>query len=169
MEPVEVAGVAPVEAPPNNVGFAASPPVFPALPKPKLGVEDAPAVAPPPKRPDPPELAPPPPNNPEVLDPVVVGVPNKDGDELPVVFPAPPNSPPAGFDVPELALLAPGCGNVKLDMVVLEGPTAEDVGWSMLVVVVGNCLLRSKLVWRSVIGAKSVSRQKDNANLSAES
>lgn len=127
--PAEVAGAPPIEAPPNNDGFAASP-GFPALPKPKLGVEDAPAVAPPPKRPAPPELAPPPPNNPEpgVLDPVVFAVPNKDGDELPVVFPAPPNSPPAGFDVPEPALFPPDCGNVKLDIVVLEGPTVENVG-----------------------------------------
>lgn len=128
--PVEVAGVAPVEAPPNNDGFAASPLVFPALPKPKLGVDDAPAVAPPPKRFELPEIAPPPPNNPEpgVLDPVLVAVPNKDGDELPVVFPAPPNSPPAGFDVPELALPPPGFGNVKPDIVLLEVPAAESVG-----------------------------------------
>lgn len=138
VEAEEAAGVAPVEAPPNRDGLGASPPVFAAMPNPpKLGVDDAPAVAPPapnrllvaglldappPKSPEPPALAPPPPPNSPVLgvlDPVLA-VPKRDGDEVPVVLLAPPNSPPVGFGVLEPALLPAGCPNVKPDMVALE-------------------------------------------------
>ena len=74
--------------------------------------------APPPKRPEPPEPAPPPPNSPPLgaLDPVFA-VPKRDGDEAPVVLPALPKSPPAGFGVLEPALLPAGAPNVKPDMV----------------------------------------------------
>lgn len=139
-------------------GLGASPPVFAALPKPKLGVEDAPAVAPPPpnrppgllaagvldapppNRPAPPELAPPPPNSPElgVLDPVFA-VPKRDGDELPVVLPAPPNSPPAGFGVFEAALLPLGCPNVKPDMTAVGRVFAQSVSRGVLPDVGGCC------------------------------
>lgn len=137
VEPADVAGAAPVDAPPNRDGFAASP-VFAAEPKPKLGVEEPPAVAPPPKRLpagllagvldapppkrfEPPALAPPPPKSapPGVLD-AGAAAPKRDGDAAPDVVPALPNSPP-GFDAPPLALLAAGCPNVKPDMVARGG------------------------------------------------
>jgi hypothetical protein len=54
-----------------------------------------------------------------VLDPVFA-VPKSDGAELPVVLPAPLNSPPAGLGVFEPALLLLGAPNVKPDMVVVE-------------------------------------------------
>jgi hypothetical protein len=142
----DAAGAAPVEAPPNRDGFAASP-VFAAEPKPKPGVEDAPAVAPPPKRPpaglvagvldapppnrpEPPAVAPPPPKSPPpgVLD-AGVAAPKRDGDAAPDVVPALPKSPPAGFDAP----LPAGCPNVKPDMI-----AREDVG----------CVLTGGGCWR---------------------
>ena len=135
----DAAGAAPVEAPPNRDGFAASP-VFAAEPKPKPGVEDEPAVAPPPKRPpagllagvldapppnrpEPPAVAPPLPKSPPpgVLD-AGAAAPKRDGDAAPDVVPALPNSPPAGFDAP----LPAGCPNVKPDMI-----AREDVDWGV--------------------------------------
>lgn len=135
----DVAGAAPVEAPPNKDGFAASP-GFAAPPNPKVGVEDAPAAAPPPnrppagllaagvpddappKRPEPPELGAPPPKSPPPA-PGALGVldaPKMEGDEEPVA-PEPPKSPPAGFEALLPALLPLGCPNVKPDMVALGG------------------------------------------------
>lgn len=158
------AGAAPVEAPPKRDGFAASPGFAAFPPKPKLGVDDAPAVAPPPnrppgllaagvldapppKRPAPPEPAPPPPNNPVLgaLDPVFA-VPKRDGDEVPVVLLAPPNSPPAGFGVLEPALLPAGCPNVKADMVAVGKIGCRRCKSGVRLVVVGCCLLLVKPV-----------------------
>lgn len=150
-----MAGVVPVEAPPNRPGFGASP-VFAAAPKlPKPDVDDAPAVAPPPpkrppgllaagvldaappNRPAPPELAPAPapdaapPNRPVdgVLDPVLAPPKRPDEGVLEVVL-APPKSPPAGLGVLEPALLLLGCPNVKPDMTALEdaGCRARELG-----------------------------------------
>lgn len=169
----DVAGAAPVEAPPNKDGFAASP-GFAAPPNPKVGVEDAPAAAPPPnrppagllaagvpddappKRPEPPELGAPPPKSPPpapapgalalgVLDP-----PKREDDEEPVA-PEPPKRPPAGFE----AALPLGWPNVKPDMVALGEVECRErrAGvWDGLLVVAGSCLRRCKLMIGCAIG-----------------
>lgn len=190
VEADEAAGAAPVEAPPNREGFAASP-VFVAEPKPKLGVEDAPAVAPPPKRPpagllagvldapppkrpEPPAVAPPPPNNPApgVLD-AGVAAPKSDGDAAPDVVPAPPNSPPAGLDAPLLALLPAGCPKVKPDMVACEEVDHADAGagWCMgvwVLVVGGCCLLLRKVVYDAQLAPGICRDKEDETDRSAQ-
>jgi hypothetical protein len=176
----DAAGAAPVEAPPNMDGFAASP-VFAAEPKPKLGVDDAPAAAPlpkrppagllagvldapPPKRPEPPAAAPPPPNSPPpgVLD-AGVAAPKRDGDAAPDVVPAPPNSPLAGLDAPLLALLpAEGCPKVKPDMTAREDVDGAERGPGCRMGVDGRTSLftLAESCVRCAIGAVGWSRQR---------
>jgi hypothetical protein len=79
------------------------------------------------------------------LDPVFA-VPKRDGDEVPVVLLAPPNSPPAGFGVLEPALLPAGCPNVKADMVAVGKIGCRRCKSGVRLVVVGCCLLLVKPV-----------------------